>query len=161
MKIFYFFAVLLLLPATGTSQQSGSHHELQVYPPAEKEQVRYVWHPPRLAEEYNARVELIVGKEIETDGVNRYSMVGTIETIPIKGYGYDRYVVKSEGKFIRTLIGIPPGTPKVNRFIRIGQGPTLVRYNSRLPIVVYAPSGFIVRLRVWRPDQATIEGQPG
>jgi len=28
----------------------------------------------------------------------------------------------------------------------------LVRYNSRLPIVVYAPEGVEVRFRTWRAD---------
>jgi len=35
-------------------------------------------------------------------------------------------------------------------FITLGGEPYLIRYNSRLPIVVYAPSDVEVRYRIWR-----------
>jgi ecotin len=37
----------------------------------------------------------------------------------------------------------------VNRFITLGGEPYLIRYNSRLPVVVYAPEGVEVRYRIW------------
>jgi ecotin len=40
--------------------------------------------------------------------------------------------------------------PKVDRFITLGGEPQLLRYNSRLPLVVYAPDGVEVRYRLWR-----------
>jgi ecotin len=162
MRIFPLFLIFLSSAVTCISQQdTGSHHELKAFPSAEKGQVRYVWHPPKLANENDAKVELIAGKIIETDGVNFYSLNGVVETVPIKGWGYDRYVVNSDGGIIRTLMGIPPDTPRVNKFINIGKTSTLVRYTSRLPVVVYAPEGFIVKFRVWRPSDQLIEGQPG
>ena len=153
--------LILALTIVGVAQQRSSEYGLEAYPPAEKGQVRYVWHPPQLSNETDAKVELIVGKTIDTDGVNRYTLKGNIVTETIKGWGYDRYIVVADGGMIRTLIGVPPGTPRVEKFVKLGGPATLVRYNSRLPVVVYAPEGLTVRFRVWRPEEATIEGEPG
>jgi len=48
-----------------------------------------------------------------------------------------------------TLIAVDPNAPKVDRFIPLGGEPYLIRYNSRLPVVVYAPEGVEVRYRIW------------
>jgi ecotin len=48
-----------------------------------------------------------------------------------------------------TMMAIDPNEPKVPRFITLGGEPFLIRYNSRLPIVVYAPVGVEVRYRIW------------
>ena len=48
-----------------------------------------------------------------------------------------------------TLMAVDPKAPKVNRFIQMGGEPFLIRYNSRLPVVVYAPDGVEVRYRIW------------
>jgi ecotin len=48
-----------------------------------------------------------------------------------------------------------PYAPKVDRFITIGGEPYLIRYNSRLPIVVYAPEGVEVHYRIWNAESET------
>jgi ecotin len=37
----------------------------------------------------------------------------------------------------------------VARFITLGGEPYIIRYNSRLPIVVYVPEDVEVRYRIW------------
>jgi ecotin len=49
-----------------------------------------------------------------------------------------------------TLMAVSPDAPKVDRFITLGGEPQLLRYNSRLPLVVYIPGGVEVRYRIWR-----------
>jgi len=39
--------------------------------------------------------------------------------------------------------------------------PLQVRYHSRLPIVVYAPSGYGVRYRIWRASETTHTAKEG
>ena len=53
-----------------------------------------------------------------------------------------------------TRIAIDPNAPQVERFISIGGEARLLRYNSRLPIVVYVPAGVEVRHRLWRAEPA-------
>lgn len=58
-----------------------------------------------------------------------------------------------------TLIAADPNEPKLDRFITLGGDPYLVRYNSKLPIVVYVPEGVEVRYRIWTAGEeaTTIE----
>jgi serine protease inhibitor ecotin len=74
---------------------------------------------------------------------------GTIKEETIKGWGFPRYIVSKLGPMAGTLMAIDPRAPKVARFIKLGGDPYLIRYNSRLPIVVYVPEGVEVRYRIW------------
>ena len=67
----------------------------------------------------------------------------------IKGWGYTRYTVKKIGPMAGTLMGVDPNVPKVDRFITLGGEPYIIRYNSRIPVVVYVPEGVEVRYRIW------------
>jgi ecotin len=52
-----------------------------------------------------------------------------------------------------TLMAVDPIAQKIERFITLGGEPDLLRYNSRLPLVVYLPEGVEVRYRIWRADK--------
>ncbi len=51
-------------------------------------------------------------------------------------------------------MGVAPNAPKAQRFVTLGGEPYLVRYNSRLPLVVYVPEGCEVRYRLWTAGEA-------
>ena len=129
--------------------------DMKAFPPAEKGMVRYVLHLPKEADESAFKVELIAGKTVRVDAGNRYFFGGRIEEETIEGWGYTRYLIRELGPMAGTLMAIDPDAPKVDRFIALGGDPYLVRYNSRLPIVVYAPEGVEVRYRVWRAEPET------
>jgi ecotin len=133
--------------------------DIKAFPPAEKGMVRYVLQLPKQDDESAFKVELIVGKTVLLDGENRYFFGGKIEVETIKGWGFPRYNVSKLGPMAGTQMAINPDAPKVNRFITLGGEPFLIRYNSRLPIVVYAPEGVEVRYRVWSagPEAKVIE----
>ena len=132
---------------------------MKAFPPAEKGMVRYVLQLPKLDDESAFRVELIVGKTVLVDEVNRYFFGGKIEVETIKGWGFLRYIVSKLGPMAGTRIAVHPDTPKVDRFITLGGEPYLIRYNSRLPVVVYVPEGVEVRYRIWNasPEVKVIE----
>lgn len=129
----------------------------KAYPKAEEGMIRYVLYLEPKEDESLYQVELQVGKTIETDGVNRYGFGGKVEKKTVKGWGYSMYVVEKgalDNPF-STRIGVPADQPKVKKFVQLGGGPDLVRYNSKLPIVVYVPAGGEVRYRIWEaPPQA-------
>lgn len=137
--------------------------QLKAYPKPEDGMVRYVLYLEPKADESLFQVELFVGKTIETDGVNHYRFVGQMEQENIKGWGYTRHVVPKNvfDNLLSTRKGVPPGTPKVKEFVTIGGGPYMVRYNSKLPIVVYVPAGGEVRYRVWQTQEQGIGVTPG
>ena len=128
---------------------------MKAFPPAEAGMVRFVLDVPKQDDESALKVELIVGKTVQADAHNRYFFGGRIETETIKGWGFPRYIVRKLGPMAGTLMAVDPNAPKVSRFVTLGGDPYLIRYNSRLPIVVYAPEGVEVRYRIWTAGAET------
>jgi len=106
-------------------------------------------------------LELIVGKTVQVDEKNRYFFAGKIENETIKGWGYTRYYVSKLGPMAGTLMAGDPNVPKVSKFITLAGEPYIIRYNSRVPIVVYVPEGVEVRYRIWTTDVGLKEMQKG
>jgi ecotin len=134
---------------------------MEAFPPAEKGMVRYVLHLPVLEDESLFKVELIVGKTVEVDSANQYFFGGEIAPQTIPGWGYTRYTVSKIGPMAGTLMAVDPAIPKIERFIPLGGEPYLIRYNSRLPVVVYVPEDAEVQYRIWSTEagmQAMAEG---
>lgn len=156
MKTVYSIAVFSFLVAMSSVSVADN---MKAFPPAAKGMVRHVLQLPEQKDEYAFKVELIVGKTVELDEGNRYFFGGKIEEENIEGWGFPRYVVSQLGPMAGTLMAVEPTTPKVNRFITLGGEPYLIRYNSRLPVVVYAPEGVEVRYRIWSagPEAKVIE----
>jgi ecotin len=139
-------AILLFSLAMSTAQAVDN---MQAFPPAEAGMVRYVLEVPAQDDESAFQVELAVGKTVQTDVHNRYFFGGQIVEETIEGWGFPRFVVNTLGPMGGTLMAVDPAAPKVARFITLGGEPFLIRYNSRLPVVVYVPEGVEVRYRIW------------
>jgi len=141
------------LPPASASGKSP----LDAFPAPADGMVRYVITLADKArgEEDRFKVEITAGKTILTDGVNSYRLAYSIESRNLKGWGYTYYEVTGSGETMSTLMAPPEGTPQVEQFVT--GNPLLLRYNSRLPIVVYAPNGVQVRYRIWRADDTFSE----
>jgi ecotin len=149
--------LLWLLVSTAsclTPEDGGSNagKELKAFPPAGEGMCRYVIFLPAEKDEELLKIQLMVGRSMQLDSKNRYFFGGRLETVPIPGWGYNRYVLKSLGPMAGTLMAVDPNAQKIERFITLGGEPDLLRYNSRLPLVVYLPEGVEVRYRIWRGD---------
>lgn len=142
----------------GKRPDDDSHWQ-KAYPAAAAGMKRIVIHLDAQADEYAWKIELSVGKVMETDGVNHIGGGAKIAEKTVDGWGYT-YFEATQAAMMSTLIGVPPGTPKVTRFVTMaGTGP--VRYNSRLPLVVYVPEGLEVRYRLWKAELETRKGEAG
>ncbi len=143
-----FLSLLFFLPVMAYAE----HEQLKAFPAAGEGMVRHVielGHKTR-AEEGVFKVELVAGKTQMTDGVNQMRHACSIEARPLKGWGYTFYEVVGKDLTMGTRMAAPPGAPKVKAFV--SGAPLTIRYNSRLPIVVYAPKGYEVKYRIWRAD---------
>jgi ecotin len=147
-----FFAVIISLSAAISGQAADN---MQAFPAAEEGVVRYVLQLPPHRDEALLKVELIVGKTVAVDKENRYFFAGRIEEQVIAGWGFPRYMVSKLGPMAGTLMAIVPDSPKVDRFVSLGGEPYLIRYNSRLPVVVYVPEDAEVRYRIWKAAAKT------
>jgi ecotin len=149
------FAKLLIAGVIMHAAQAlGSEHpELSAFPMAEDGYERFVIVLPHKerGEDDAFRVEIIAGKEMLTDGVNIVRLGNAIEKRTLDGWGYTYYVVRDSTGTISTMMAPPEGAPLVKTFV--SATPLHVRYNSRLPIVVYAPPGYEVRYRIWHANE--------
>ena len=132
------------------------HPELKAFSEAKDGQERFVIVLPEKSrdEEGAFEVELIPGKVMMTDGVNIVRHGSTVESRPLKGWGYTFYEVTGKDLAMSTLMAAPPGSKQVEKFVA-GQS-LKIRYNSRLPVVVYAPKGYEVRYRIWTAGEETV-----
>lgn len=148
-------AVVLALQSGDTEAMRN----LKAFPPAADGMVRHVLMLPAQHDDADFRVQLLVGKTVQLDAHNRYFFAGAIEEQNIEGWGFTAFKVRDLGPMAGTLMAIDPEAPKVSRFITLGGEPSLLRYNSRLPLVVYVPEGVEVRYRIWiaGPETHTIE----
>jgi ecotin len=121
---------------------------------------RYVLHLPKQADESEFKVEPIVGKTVQFDEHNRHFFGGKIDQETIKGWGFTRYTVSTLGQMAGTLMTVDPRAPTIAKFVALGGDPYVVRYSSRVPIVVYVPEGVEVRYRLWRAG-AEVKAVPG
>lgn len=147
--------ICLLLMSLSVS--AAEHSQLKAFPQARQGMTRFVIelaHKER-DQEQNFKVQLIVGRNMQTDGVNRVRLGTSIEALPLQGWGYTYYEVNAEPITLSTMMAAPEGAPRVTQFVTAT--PLLIRYNSRLPVVVYVPEGFEVRYRIWA---APTEYQP-
>ena len=153
--------LVLRLLTLGGSAIAAEHPELKAFPPAGDGRQRFVIVLPHKerGEEGDFKVEIIVGREMLVDSVNRVRLGNAIEPRTLEGWGYTYYEVTGPSETISTLMSPPEGVPKVKAFVTAA--PLQVGYNSRLPIVVYAPSGYEIRYRIWRASETTYTAEEG
>jgi ecotin len=99
--------------------------------------------------EEDFKVEFFVGKNEEVD-CNSYSLNAFIKEENLNGWGYNYYSVESNGVVLGTLMHCIDNK-KTIKFI--STQPQLVRYNSKLPIVVYVPENLELKYRIWKADK--------
>jgi ecotin len=122
--------------------------DIKMFPVAQSGQKRAVIALPAEQAENDIRVELIVGKTLQVD-CNQQWFGGSLKEETVQGWGYTYYQLADVKGPASTLMACP-GQAKQERFVPVRGDGYLLRYNSRLPIVVYVPDGFEVRYRLWR-----------
>jgi ecotin len=146
-----FGMVLALILVAGAAQaQPGPRpprDDLQAFPLAGPGQVRRVVRLPAERDENGLRVGIVVGRTMWVD-CNRQVLPARIEERTAEGWGYTYYVVTVGSQSASTLMACP--TPARSRQFVRGADEPLVRYNSRVPLVIFAPADVEVRYRIWR-----------
>jgi ecotin len=152
---------LVSLVVLGVAHVRAEDSELKAFPPAREGMERFVIVLPQKerGEEEAFRVELIAGRPMLTDGVNLVRLAHTIEARSLAGWGYTYYEVTGSGETMSTRMAPPAGAPQVTAFVTAS--PLHIPYNSRLPIVVYAPIGYEVHYRIWHASEVTAKAEKG
>jgi len=151
--------ILALTLAAAAPAMAASLKDVAPYPDAENGFTRQVIHLPSQADEYAYKLEILAGKTLEVD-CNRQRLAGSLQERTLEGWGYSYYRLDKVGGPASTLMACPDGKKKKDFVPVVGEG-FMLRYNSKLPVVVYVPEGVEVRYRVWSASKdvkkATVE----
>ena len=153
-KITTFAASLLAIACVSASAVAAEQplEKIAPYPKAEQGMKRQVIQLPQQQDESALKVELMIGQTLEVD-CNRHRLGGQLESRTLEGWGYDYYVFDKVTSPVSTMMACPDGK-KEKQFVMAGLGDAgMLRYNSRLPIVVYTPANIDVKYRIWRADE--------
>lgn len=150
----FLLAVLAAGSFNATAQKNSSPKQtkstdISMFPKPEQGFKQIYIAVPSAPNEEDLKIEVFAGKAQAVD-CNRYSMQGTVTEENLEGWGYTYYKIQSNGQMVGTLMGCPD-QKKTVRFIYMS--PQLIRYNSKLPVVLYVPQDIEVRYRIWRADK--------
>lgn len=153
------FALALLAAAcvsgsafASTTDKTQPLEKVAPYPQAEKGMKRQVIQLPAREDESGYKVELLIGKTLEVD-CNQHRLGGQLESKTLEGWGYDYYVFDKVTSPVSTMMACPDGK-KEEKFVTAYLGEnSLLRYNSKLPIVVYTPDTVEVKYRIWKAEE--------
>ncbi|WP_437497774.1 ecotin family protein [Sorangium sp. So ce1099] len=139
---------ILLLAATllATPASAYDSEDLNPYPPTMNGKRRIVIELPQLEDEDLARMEISFSKILENSDCNKKWVNGTIKEGTIEGWGYPYWEVNSNGDIAGTLMGCGDRPTKTERVFGARE---MIRYNSRLPLVIYVPEGLDAAFRTF------------
>ena len=151
------FAIALIAAACASSafasetQKEQPLEKVAPYPQADKGMKRQVIQLPAQQDEANFKVELLIGQTLEVD-CNQHRLGGQLESKTLEGWGYDYYVFDKVTSPVSTMMACPDGK-KEQKFVTAYLGDDgMLRYNSKLPIVVYTPANVDVKFRIWKAE---------
>lgn len=138
--------------ATNNDANTQPLEKTAPYPKADKGMKRQVIQLAPEKDESTLKVELLIGQTLEVD-CNRHRLGGELESKTLEGWGYDYYVFDKVSSPVSTMMACPDGK-KEKKFITAYLGDDgMVRYNSKLPIVVYTPENVEVKYRIWKAEE--------
>ncbi|ABU77378.1 ecotin [Cronobacter sakazakii] len=159
-------ALMLSLAAAGCISGSvfaakKTSENIAPFPKAEKGMVRQVIELPERQDEASYKVELVIGQTLDVD-CNKHQLAGKFERKTLEGWGYDYYTFESaknaDGSvmYTSTMMACPDGK-KEKKFVTANLGENgMLNYNSKLPVVVYAPENIDVKYRLWKADETLV-----
>ncbi|MBB4037223.1 ecotin [Dysgonomonas hofstadii] len=147
----FLFTVSAMSITVNAQDKNDMDKILEPFPAATDSVNRFVIYLDEKSDEGAYLVELIPGKVMNVD-CNRHRLGGFIAEINLEGWGYTYYEFSTDGQVASTMMAC--NQPKEDKFI---SGQTLtVRYNSRMPIVIYAPKGYEIRYRIWQAGEEQV-----
>lgn len=137
-------SLLILEPALASETSNAA---LAPFPPPATGQARHVIQLPARADESRIQVEIQLGKTLTID-CNHYAFGGELVEHHVPGWGYDYFIYGKEHPLVSTEKACPPDSDR-SAFVQAVDANRMLRYNSRMPIVIYTPSDIDVRYLLW------------
>lgn len=137
----------LIVAGLSCAAHAAKLEEVAPFPKAESGFTRQVIHLAPQPREDSYQVEILAGKTLKVD-CNRQRLGGMLEEKNLEGWGYPFYRLEKVIGPMSTMMACPDGKTKEDFVPVVGDG-FMLRYNSKLPIVLYVPTDVEVRYRIW------------
>ena len=143
------FTTTVGLMVTGLSSiaHGATLESIAPFPKPESGFSRQVIHLAPQTKEDDFQVEILAGKTLTVD-CNRQRLGGMLDEKNLEGWGYPFYRLETVIGPMSTLMACPDGKRKQEFVPVVGDG-FMLRYNRKLPIVVYVPKDVEVHYRIW------------
>lgn len=138
---------LAISTCSAQSAPATANTNVEAFPEAKEGYQKHIIHLPIGSYENNLKVELLPGKVQEVD-CNTQQYNGKFEEKILEGWGYTYYELSDVAGPVSTLMACPEDKKSL-QFVPVHSNGSLLQYNSRLPVVVYLPTGFELRWRTW------------
>ena len=158
---FYFLNLFLIafISCKSTKQNNeialstNVEHNLSMYPESLENTNRHIISLPVQEDESLYNLEIWSGKTEMVD-CNKHLISGSFKKHLVKGWGYFYYEFIPNDHQLSTRMACPD-TTLTEKFIR--SNTEHIRYNSKLPIVVYCPKGYSIQYSIWSKDKTPLE----
>ncbi|HRO76739.1 MAG TPA: ecotin family protein [Crocinitomicaceae bacterium] len=140
-----FLASLLTFFSLGLFAQNTK--DISMFPEPTEGFKKVVIYLPEKKNEDLLQLEIVVGKNAEVDKCNNHFLMGDLKEMDLSGWGYTYYNFKSSGDIAGTKMGCPTNET-VTKFVMAKS--KIIRYNSKIPVVIYVPNGTDVKYKVWK-----------
>ena len=137
----------LIVAGLSTVVHAAKLEDVAPFPKADSGFTRQVIHLAPQQQEDSYQVEILAGKTLAVD-CNRQRLGGMLEEKNLEGWGYPFYRLEKVIGLMSTLMACPDGKSRQEFVPVVGDG-FMLRYNSKLPIVLYVPKEVEVRYRIW------------
>lgn len=137
----------LIVAGLSTVVHAANLEDVAPFPKADSGFTRQVIHLAPQQQEDSYQVEILAGKTLAVD-CNRQRLGGMLEEKNLEGWGYPFYRLEKVIGPMSTLMACPDGKSRQEFVPVVGDG-FMLRYNSKLPIVLYVPKDVEVRYRIW------------
>jgi ecotin len=137
----------LIVAGLSTVVHAAKLEDVAPFPKADSGFSRQVIHLSPQQQEDSYQVEVLAGKTLAVD-CNRQRLGGRLEEKNLEGWGYPFYRLEKVVGPMSTLMACPDGKSRQEFVPVVGDG-FMLRYNSKLPIVLYVPKDVEVRYRIW------------
>ncbi|CAI8970899.1 serine protease inhibitor ecotin [Pseudomonas sp. IT-P176] len=147
MRSSHLSVMAVLLAGLSTQALATKLEDVAPFPKADKGFTRQVINLAPLTAENNYQVEILAGKTLAVD-CNNPRLGGILEEKNLEGWGYPFYRMDKVIGPMSTLMACPDDK-RTEAFVPVVGDGFMLRYNSKLPIVLYVPKDIEVRYRIW------------
>lgn len=153
-------ALLLVSTALISSTEAGNRPvgvvsptvTMKPFPKPLAGDTRLVIRLPARANESSLLIRVTPGK-LKTVDCNTSAYTGSLETKTLQGWGYNFYVLRTNGTGVSTMMACPPSSSSKMAFVPVASAQQTLPYNSRMPLVYYVPKEFSIQYEVFAPQQ--------